>query len=101
MLACSMLLALSWGGRVYAWSSPIVMGYSGNLRLMACSSCGLSIERRNQSFRPRFSPFRRDSNDLATVLTSAGMYGTLLFVPLFIQAVLGTGAMQSGAVLHP
>ncbi len=97
-----LLLALSWGGREYAWSSPIVVSAIVMSALMA--ALFLWVEHR--ATEPIIPPalFRHSVvtvTILATMLTSAGMYGTLLFVPLFIQAVLGTGAMQSGAVLTP
>ena len=38
---------------------------------------------------------------VAVVLTAMGMFGTILFIPLFIQGVIGTSATQSGTVLMP
>ena len=35
------------------------------------------------------------------VLMAMGMFGTILFIPLFIQGVIGTSATQSGTVMMP
>jgi predicted MFS family arabinose efflux permease len=97
-----MLFALSWGGRVHAWSSPIIVGCLSTSAVMTL----LFLWVEHRAAEPIIPPalFHHSVVTItivATVLTSAGMYGTLLFVPLFIQAVLGTGATQSGAVLTP
>src|SRR5207253_10743986 len=38
---------------------------------------------------------------LALTLMAMGMFGTILFIPLFIQGVIGTNATQSGTVMMP
>ncbi|MBV9577790.1 MAG: MFS transporter [Chloroflexi bacterium] len=38
---------------------------------------------------------------IAMMLMAAGMFGTILFIPLYIQGVIGTDATQSGTVLMP
>ena len=38
---------------------------------------------------------------VALTLMAIGMFGTILFIPLFIQGVIGTNATQSGTVLMP
>src|SRR5438552_1037300 len=38
---------------------------------------------------------------LALMLMAIGMFGTILFIPLFIQGVIGTTATQSGTVMMP
>ena len=35
------------------------------------------------------------------MLMAMGMFGTILFIPLFIQGVIGTNATQSGTVMMP
>ena len=36
-----------------------------------------------------------------TFVTMAGMYGAILYIPLFVQAVLGQSATDSGIILEP
>src|SRR6266699_21588 len=38
---------------------------------------------------------------ISTFLVSAGMFGTILYLPLFVQFVLGNSATNSGLVLTP
>jgi MFS family permease len=48
--------------------------------------------------------FRREIFAVANItgfLLSVGMFGTLLFLPLFVQGVLGQSAQNSGAILTP
>ncbi len=41
------------------------------------------------------------SASAAAMLMSLGMFGSILFIPLFIQGVVGRSASQSGAVMTP
>lgn len=98
----ALLLALSWGGREYAWGSPQILALLGFG--LALAVLFLSIERR--AVEP-IIPLSLFGNPiirvalLAVTLTSIAMFGTILFVPLFIQGVLGTSATDSGLVLMP
>lgn len=97
-----LLLTLSWGGREHAWTSPTVLG--GVAFSLAMTVLFLFVEQRAAEPIIPLTLFRNSVVSVtiaATVLTSAGMYGTLLFVPLYIQAVLGTSATESGAILTP
>jgi MFS family permease len=38
---------------------------------------------------------------LSLMVMAIGMFGTILFIPLFIQGVIGTSATQSGTVMMP
>jgi hypothetical protein len=98
----SMMLALTWGGNTYPWLSPQVMG------LMAFSVAMFlvfwMVERR--AAEPVLPPilFTNRIFNVAmgvTFLTGIAMFGTIIFLPLFIQAVIGASATWSGAVLTP
>src|SRR6266568_1854811 len=97
-----LLLALSWGGNEYPWGSPQIIGLFtvGAVMLIVF---GLVETRASEPIIP-LSLFR---NRIVTVsvialsLMAMGMFGTILFIPLFIQGVIGTTATQSGTVLMP
>lgn len=98
----SLLLALTWGGNTYPWVSPQVIG------LMAFSVAMLlvfrAVERRAPE--PVLPPtlFANRIFNVAmgvTFLTGISMFGAIIFLPLFIQAVIGASATSSGAVLTP
>jgi EmrB/QacA subfamily drug resistance transporter len=97
-----LLLALSWGGSSYPWLSAPVLGMFGLALAMAVAF--ILIERRAPE---PILPLDLFGNRivsialLATALTAVAMFGALLFIPLFIQAVTGSSATGSGAILTP
>jgi EmrB/QacA subfamily drug resistance transporter len=98
----ALLLGLVWGGQQYPWSSGHVVGALA----AAVVLLGLfaSVERR---VREPILPFdlMRNSTVTASVLSMGlvgmAMFGTISFVPLFVQGVIGTSATSSGVVLTP
>jgi MFS family permease len=97
-----MLLALMWGGRDYAWSSPQVLGSLTIGGVMAGVFVWVQMRTPDALMPP--SLFRNRvvwTASAAATLVSIGMFGSLLFIPLFIQGVIGSSAAQSGAVLTP
>lgn len=97
-----LLLGLSWGGRQYAWGSPQVIG--ALLLSGAMLGCFIWAERRAVDPIIPVSLFRNRVVTVALVtilLTGFGMFGAIIFVPLFFQAVLGASATGSGSFLTP
>lgn len=97
-----LLLAVSWGGRDYPWASPVVLGLFGFGAVMAATF--FALERRAESPIIPLQLFRDRivwSSAAAATLVSMAMVGLGLFVPLFIQGVIGSSATRSGAVLTP
>ncbi|MGE3270813.1 MAG: MDR family MFS transporter [Chloroflexota bacterium] len=97
-----LLLALSWGGGDYAWSSPQIIGLLSFSAIMV--GVFLFIETRAPEPIIPLSLFKNPVVAIATLsmmLVTMGMFGTILFVPLFIQGVIGASASQSGTVMMP
>lgn len=97
-----LLLGLSWGGVDYPWASPQVVGTLVFAGVMGVAF--LLVELRAQD--PLVPPalFRNGivSISLAAIfLTGFGMFGAIIFVPLFFQGVLGASATSSGSFLTP
>jgi len=97
-----LLLALEWGGRRYAWTSPtvLVLGLFG----VVMFAVFLAVESRAPEAIMPPSIFRHrviGNAAAASMLTAVAMFGATLFIPLFIQSVIGTSAARSGAVLTP
>ena len=96
------LLALSWGGRDYAWGSPLIM----SLLTFGLVMMGLFFFVEWRAPEP-IIPMRLFRNQIvwssmaASALVAVGMFGTTLFIPLFIQTAIGTSATKSGAVMMP
>src|SRR6202158_5764369 len=97
-----LLLALSWGGNDYPWNSPTILGLFGVAAVMLVAF--IWVERRAAEPIIPLSLFRNGIvtvSVLALMLMAIGMFGTILFIPLFIQGVIGTTATQSGTVMMP
>jgi EmrB/QacA subfamily drug resistance transporter len=98
----ALLLGLVWGGRDFPWLSAHVEGALGVAAALLCLF-GL-IERRVPEPILPFHLLR--IRVVAASVTSVGivgmvMFGTISFVPLFVQGVIGTSATSSGVVLTP
>jgi EmrB/QacA subfamily drug resistance transporter len=97
----SLLLALVWG-REHGWGSTRVLGcFAAAALLLAVFAY---VERRAPEPILPFDLLRHPtvaSGVLATGLAAMAMVGTIAFVPLFVQGVIGTSATASGVVLTP
>lgn len=97
-----MLLAFSWAGDRYAWVSAQILGLLAFSVVMIVVF--LLIEARAEE--PILSPalFRNrvfTVSNLASFLIAGGMFGAIMYLPLFVQGVMGDSATSSGAVLTP
>ena len=96
------LLALSWGGVQYAWVSPQVLGFLAFGLVMGIAF--VVIESRTDSPIMPLEIYRNQMvavSLIATFLTGFGMFGAIIFIPLFFQGVLGASATSSGSFLTP
>ena len=97
-----LLLALSWGGRDYSWTSPLILSMA--LAGVLFAALFVSVELRAPHPIVDLALFRNSIVSIAlstAFLTSAAMFGATLFIPLFAQSVLGGSATESGQILMP
>jgi len=104
LIACvvPLLVALVLAGDRYAWSSLQVIG------LLAFSSAALAtfVLAESRAADP-IMPLSMFQNrvfvvaSLVTFLTGMGMFGTLSYMPMFVQGVMGKSATNSGVVNTP
>jgi EmrB/QacA subfamily drug resistance transporter len=98
----SLLLGLVWGGRDYPWGSPQVLGaLAASVVLLTAFAF---VERRVPEPILPFDLLRNQtvaSSVACMCFVGAAMFGTISFVPLFVQGVIGTSATSSGVVLTP
>ena len=97
-----LLLALSLAGPDHAWGSPLIVG----LLLLAAAMTALFVWVESRVPEPILDPrYFRDRtfviSTTAMFLVGAGMFGAIMYVPLFMQGVVGASAAASGAVLTP
>lgn len=98
----SFLLLTVWGGEVYPWlSAPIAA--LGVLSILA-GILFLWVEKRAAEPILPLELFAGPVFVLANILgflTGVTMFGAIIFLPLFLQAVLGVSATHSGLLLMP
>ncbi|RTE02777.1 MDR family MFS transporter [Paenibacillus whitsoniae] len=98
----SLLLALTFGGKDYAWSSWQIIG----LFVLAAISL-ISFVRIESRAKEPILPVRLFKNKVFTTingvgfLMAVGMFGAIMFVPLFMQGIVGISASASGTVMTP
>jgi len=98
----ALLLGLVWGGNQYPWSSPEVIG-ALFVAVALLTVFGVIEHRVREPILP-FDLLRNQtvaSSVACMGLVGAAMFGTISFVPLFVQGVIGTSATSSGVVLTP
>jgi EmrB/QacA subfamily drug resistance transporter len=97
-----LLLALSLGGREYAWDSPILLG----LLASGVGVLALFLWLETRAADPILPLSLLRNNVVAIASTNAlaqsmGQICLALFVPLYAQGVMGTTATVSGTIMVP
>lgn len=100
--ASGMILALSWAGNEYPWSSPVIIGlFAVSIVLLAAF---VLVERR--ATEPML-PMRLFRNSVFTVcsilsfIVGFALLGVMTFLPTYLQFVDGVSATASGLRLLP
>src|SRR5579884_393718 len=97
-----LLLAFSWAGTQYAWGSWQIIGLFVFSAIMLAVFVWVETRAAEPIITPRlFKNSIFSVSTLAMFLLSAGMFGAILYLPLFVQGVLGNSATNSGVVLTP
>jgi len=100
--ATAVVLATSWGGTTYAWSSPVIIG------LFAASAVLLLAWYLSARRAPEaVLPLRLFRNPVFVIAAAIGLaagfalFGALSYLPLFLQVVRGVSPTISGVYLLP
>nr|WP_202406335.1 MDR family MFS transporter [Pontibacillus yanchengensis] len=95
-----LLLAFSWAGETYAWDSAVIIG------LFSWSVVALSVfVYVEQRAKNPVIPLHLFKNSIFTIsnvsglLMGMGMFGAIMYMPFFIQGVMGISATKSGFVM--
>lgn len=100
--ASSLLLLTVWGGELYPWSSPVILGLGLGAALATIAFIAVEL-RVPEPMVPlslfRIPVFTRGS--LIGLFAQASLLGALAFLPLYFQAVAGVSATASGLLLLP
>lgn len=104
IIGCVMplLLAFSWAGTEYAWGSVQII----SLLVVAVAFGVFFVWNETRADDPIIPlDLFRNRTFTTSVITmfflGAGMFGAIMYIPLFMQTVVGTSATNSGIVLTP
>lgn len=98
----ALLLVFVWGGTTHPWGSAVVLGMLTGAAVLL--SWFFARERRAPEPILPLSLFRNHTVSITSAvsfLIGAGLFGTALFMPLFVQGVIGASATRSGAIITP
>ncbi|WP_262283280.1 MDR family MFS transporter [Micromonospora sp. MA102] len=97
-----LLLALSWGGNEYAWGSGVIIGL-----FVAGAVLGVLFVLQEARVREPILPLRLFRSPTFALANSAGfvlglvMFGSIIFIPLYLQIVKGASPTKSGLLMLP
>lgn len=96
------LLGFTWAGSKYAWNSWQLLTLFGVGILLIIIFYFNEKREKEPLISPELFKNRIFNESLMLgLLVSMGMFGSLMFLPLFIQVVVGLTAQYSGVVLTP
>lgn len=96
------LLATSFGGSTWAWSSPQII----SLYALGAVFTGIFIWSQTRADEP-VMPLRLFRNSIFTLSIVASfalammMFGAIIYIPVYAQGVMGVSASESGLILMP
>ena len=99
---CCALLALSWGGNAYAWSSSTILALAG----AAIVALGLLTLNERRASEPLLPPRLFQSrvfvlSVLVIGLSAMGLFAASVFLPLYFQLVQGASPTAAGLMIAP
>lgn len=101
-----LLLGFTWAGSQYAWQSPQVIGLLAFsvITLVTFVFYEAYLERHDRQPIIEPSLFKNSIfsvSTLVTIIFGMGLFGSIFFIPLYVQGVVGTSATNSGLILTP
>ncbi|MFC3494178.1 MDR family MFS transporter [Glycomyces rhizosphaerae] len=97
-----LLLAITWGGQDYAWSSPVVIGLLAAAAVLAVLF--IRVETRAEEPLLPLRMFKQGTFSLAAVIAlvfGIAMFAGIVYIPLFFQMVRGYSPTESGLLMLP
>ncbi|PWU57348.1 MFS transporter [Micromonospora sp. S4605] len=97
-----LLLALSWGGNEFAWDSGVIIGL-----FVAGAVLGVLFVLQEARVAEPILPLRLFRSRTFALANSAGfvlglvMFGSIIFIPLYLQIVKGASPTRSGLLMLP
>ncbi|WP_243525902.1 MDR family MFS transporter [Bacillus pseudomycoides] len=98
----SLLLALTFGGKDYAWDSWQIIGLFALAIIGIVGFVIVEIKAEEPILPMHF--FKNRTFTLLNAIgffMSIGMFGAIMFVPFFMQGIVGVSAAESGTIMTP
>ncbi|HVA02236.1 MAG TPA: MDR family MFS transporter [Acidimicrobiales bacterium] len=97
-----LILVTVWGGRTFAWASPVVVGLVVLSLVMIAAVMWWERRAREPIFPPRvFANSIVRSGLGMTFFVTATMFAAIIYIPVYLQLVDGESATRSGVLLLP
>ncbi|HEX5947845.1 MAG TPA: MDR family MFS transporter [Acidimicrobiales bacterium] len=100
-IVCLVLLT-TWGGSEYAWGSPVIVGLAVASVVLAVAF--VAVERRVEEPAIPLRLFRIRTFAIAagvSFVIGVGLFGSITYLPTFLQVANGASASNSGLLLVP
>lgn len=97
-----LVLVTTWGGNQYDWNSPQIIGLFAGLAISGFSF--VMVERRTAEPIMPIHLFRAPNfvfTTAATLIIGIAMFGSLAYIPTYLQMVTGSNATQAGFLMIP
>ncbi len=100
------LLGFTWAGSQYAWLSPQIIGLFAGALVALTTFVIYEARLERLGGQPVIEPslFKNSIFTVSTIVTvifGMALFGSIFFIPLFAQGVVGTSATNSGLILTP
>lgn len=98
----ALILTATWGGHRYAWTDPMILGLSA--LFLVCAVAFVLVEKRAPEPLIPMSLFAERNFSLSTaagVIIGLAMFGSIAYLPTYVQMVHGLGPTAAGLMLTP
>ena len=102
IILTGLVFIATWGGGVYAWTSPVILSLMAGVAVLA--ALFVRVERRAHD--PILPPSLFFNRTLVTCLllgmtVGVGLFGSLTYLPTFLQVARGASPTSSGFMVLP
>ena len=98
----ALVLLTTWGGNEYAWGDPIILGLAAGVIVGVAAF--VWVERRADEPALPLRLFRNRTFNLAgaiSLFTGVALFGSITYLPTFLQVANGASASNSGLLIVP
>ena len=98
----SFVLFTTWGGTQYAWTSPIIIGLGIASVVLGVSFFLVQVRAPEPTLPPRLFKLRTfNIASSVSFIVGMAMFGSIAYLPAFLQVANGASASNSGLLLMP